>query len=100
MTPMSPKNQMTHCKRRDFIVSELVKMRKATGKSAEDVAKDLGMYRTYLYKIESGERVICLVELHDLLHYYGTSLANFTRRIEKKLDAIRSSELAKGLKRE
>jgi transcriptional regulator with XRE-family HTH domain len=70
----------------DYIkmTKELREIRERLGMSQDEASKNLKQYRTYISKIESGERRIDVIELIELLHLYGLSLAQFARRVERR----------------
>ena len=53
--------------------------REAAGLTQAEVAKELGVYATFVSKVESGERRVDVVELSRICQVYGVELVAFLR---------------------
>lgn len=65
------------------VMAVLRQLRERRGLTQQDVGKSLDRYPAYITKIENGERRIDIVELIDLLDFYGVSLVKFRTLVEK-----------------
>lgn len=57
---------------REILAHALVTLRKKAGKSLSQLAEDTGYERSYLNRLENGERISKLLIMEDLDSYYGT----------------------------
>jgi transcriptional regulator with XRE-family HTH domain len=61
----------------------LKESRIAAGVSQSELADKLGRPQSFVSKIESGERLVDLIELKEICDALGISLTGFTRAFEK-----------------
>ncbi|MBN8625965.1 MAG: helix-turn-helix transcriptional regulator [Planctomycetes bacterium] len=67
----------------------LKQVRVDAGLRQEDVAKRLKKPQSLISKVESGERRLDVLELRELCIVLGTSLVDFSRRLERVLSKSR-----------
>ncbi len=73
---------------RQQILQEQLKLtRESAGLTQQDLADKLRRPQSFVSKIESGERVLDLVELQEFCEAAGTSLKRFVEAFEKACDA-------------
>lgn len=63
-------------------IAVLRKLREKRKLNQVEVGKALGRYAVYISKIEKGERRVDIIELIDLLDFYGVSLPKFRKLLE------------------
>ena len=63
----------------------LREVRKDANLKQEEVAKKLRRPQSFVSKIESGERLLDILELRQVCHALGTTLPEFVSRLEKRL---------------
>ncbi len=61
------------------VTKALREAREAAGLTQAEVAKKLGVYATFVSKVESGERRVDVVELSQICRVYGVDLVAFLR---------------------
>jgi len=71
--------------RQEFLVKELLLLRKESLQTQAKLAEKLKRPQTYVSKYELGERRLDLLEIHDICHACGTTLLDFIAKIEPDL---------------
>jgi ribosome-binding protein aMBF1 (putative translation factor) len=66
-----------HQRRYNAFLKRLRQARLDAGLRQEDVRRKIGIYQTYLSKIESGERRLDIVELEELARIYKKPMTFF-----------------------
>lgn len=69
----------------DALLKLLKEIRKESGLSGPVIQKQLNRPNSYISKVESGEKRLDVLELHDLCSAYGISIADFATRLESVL---------------
>jgi transcriptional regulator with XRE-family HTH domain len=70
-----------HSKQYERLLHELRQMRKAAGLTQTAVGAKFGAHASFVSKIESGERRIDVVELHEFCRLCGVPLTTFLARV-------------------
>ena len=70
-----------HTKKYALILIELKRARKNAGLTQRDVARLLNKHAPFVSKIESGERRLDIIELHELCQIYKIKTVPFLKRI-------------------
>ncbi|KWR76328.1 DNA-binding protein [Cupriavidus sp. SHE] len=68
-----------HDDRYQAIVRKLIELRKSTGTTQQSMADALGRPQSFVSKVESLERRLDVVELHDWLQVLGVDGGSFLR---------------------
>ncbi|KWR82375.1 MULTISPECIES: helix-turn-helix domain-containing protein [Cupriavidus] len=68
-----------HDDRYQAIVRKLIELRKSTGTTQQSMADALGRPQSFVSKVESLERRLDVVELHDWLQALGVDAGSFLR---------------------
>lgn len=68
-----------HTRQYERLTKALRAAREAAGLTQAEVAEQLGVYASFVSKVESGERRIDVVELSHLCRVYGVELVAFLR---------------------
>jgi len=68
--------------RQERLQSLLRSLRKESGLTQVELAQKLECPQSYVSKYESGERRLDILELQDICISCGTTLANFSKRLE------------------
>jgi transcriptional regulator with XRE-family HTH domain len=63
----------------DRLTAALRKAREGAGLTQAEVAERLGLYASFVSKVESGERRIDVVELAQFCRVYGVGLVEFLK---------------------
>ena len=61
-------------------------VREEAGLTQKEVADALGMHQSYVSKFETGERRLDVIELRRVCEAMRTSLTNFSRRLETRMN--------------
>lgn len=64
-------------------ISELKAARKGAGVTQDDVNASLGLHRTFMSKVETGERRVDVAELIEICKAIGTDPTEFVRSLTK-----------------
>ena len=67
----------THSARYQALLRRLRKARREAGLTQQQVVAQLGTYRNFLTKVESGERRLDPIELQDLARIYRRPIGEF-----------------------
>jgi len=73
--------------RQQFLWKVLRVLRTESNLTQKELATRLQRPQTYVSKYELGERRLDLLELHDICHACGVTLAELVKRIEPSLKA-------------
>ncbi len=68
------------------LLATLKSLRLSSGQSQSDVSEKLGMYSTFMTKVEIGERRLDVLELIQLCHHYKVRLADVLDQEEANLE--------------
>jgi transcriptional regulator with XRE-family HTH domain len=68
-----------HTRQYQKVTKALREAREAAGLTQAEVAKKLGVYASFVSKVESGERRVDVVELSQICRVYGVELVAFLR---------------------
>lgn len=71
-----------------LLCEELVKIRKSAGLTQRDLAKKLGRERSFVAKVELGERRVDLVEFCWICKACGVSPQNKTASLAKRISEM------------
>lgn len=70
-----------HTRMYERLIRALREAREQAGLTQMEVVKKLGIYDSYVSKVESGERRIDVVELATLCRVYGIPLVDFLQEV-------------------
>lgn len=70
-----------HSRKYKKVIQALRELREKRKLRQFDVSKQLGAYKSYVQKIETGERRLDVVELERLCDIYGVGVAAFLRSV-------------------
>jgi transcriptional regulator with XRE-family HTH domain len=74
----------TQLKKQYRVLLELLyRVRVSAGLKQSDLAKRLGVPQSFVSKVESGERQLDIVELHEMCQAIGISLSSFVEEFER-----------------
>ncbi|MBU2595573.1 helix-turn-helix transcriptional regulator [Patescibacteria group bacterium] len=66
-----------YTKKHKRIIKRLIQARKKSGLTQKEVAKKLGRSQSYVSKIESGQRIIDVIELEKFAEIYKKKIDHF-----------------------
>lgn len=66
-------------------VRELKKARESNGLTQDDITETLGLYKTFMSKVESGERRVDVVELISICRVMGIDPGEFVSRVSRQI---------------